>query len=1002
MVHRGMKIILITFLGGRTLSFHASKRSYSRADRCRAVTATAASVVAMMVAMPMTGNNVAHAQDQSAQAPSIEQIVVTGSRIVRDGFEAPTPVSVLGIDDLNQIAVPNIADAVNRLPALQRSLGTTNASTNVSSGTGGVSNLNLRALGAVRTLVLLDGKRVVGASLAGFENNGSVPDINGFPGGLVSRVDVVTGGASAIYGSDALAGVVNFVLDREYTGVKGEVSGGVSTFGDNRDFKLSLAAGTPFANGRGHFLFFGEFTYTPGVVGSERPYNEISKGIFSNPAWLTDPTAPQYIMADRLGSARSAPGGLILGDNVNGSYAGPLRGIQFLEGGLPDRLTFGALGYGRTTQVMQGGDWEQTRYDRYPTLALEVQRTNFFTRGSYDVTDNINVYAEASWAYTRATNHSVVPSFRQGNITVQSDNVFIPDHIQDIMSDGGISTLKMGSWLQGGPEIGADNSRHLRRYVGGIEGDFTAMDTDWSWDAYYSRSGTHNATRSPGNILNKKFVAASDAVSDGNGSAICRSTLTNPNDGCVPYNVFGIGVNGQAAHDYVSSTGYAMTVLTQDVFAASVTGEPVSTWAGPVSIAVGGEYRIEKVKGLASADDLARNFFAGNYSATQAKYNVAEGFIEAVVPLARDQDWAESLEFNAAYRATSYSESGFVSTYKVGMTYTPIDDITIRATRSRDIRAPNLGDLFNKGRFGTGGVDDPVLGTSYTVVSGVVGNPNAKPEKADTTGVGIVIRPSFIPGFQASLDYYNINIKGALQSLSTQAQVDRCNAGSLALCLGIDRDAGTNEITVVRRGPENILSQKTDGIDFEFSYGFPMDAIFSDMGGDISLRGMANYTFHLTSDDPDPLSGTTKVEGAGVLADSFGLGGGIGINTPQFTWTTSATYAVDAFSATLTYRGTGSGKINNAYIQCKSACPVSTLAATTIDDNSVPSEHIFDLGINYKVFDDTMTLFFNSTNLLNTPPPRIGGGRSSYYGGMSNDNYDRIGRMFRAGVRFTY
>jgi iron complex outermembrane receptor protein len=165
----------------------------------------------------------------------------------------------------------------------------------VSSGTGGVNQLNLRALGAVRTLVLLDGKRVVGATLAGFENNGSVPDINGFPGGLVSRVDVVTGGASAVYGSDALAGVVNFVLDREYTGIKGEVSGGISTYGDNKDYKVSVSAGTPFASGRGHFLFFGEHTYTPGVVGSERPYNEISKAIFSNPAWLTDPTAPPVV-----------------------------------------------------------------------------------------------------------------------------------------------------------------------------------------------------------------------------------------------------------------------------------------------------------------------------------------------------------------------------------------------------------------------------------------------------------------------------------------------------------------------------------------------------------------------------------------------------------------------------------------------------------------------------------------------------------------------------------
>jgi len=246
------------------LYFRKAEKNYSRA-----VKATAASVLAMLVAMPVASPKLAHAQDQTAQEQmaDLESILVTGSRIVRDGFSAPTPVSVLSSEDLNAIVEPNIADAVNRLPALQGSLGTSNASTNVSSGTGGVNNLNLRALAAVRTLVLLDGKRIVGSSLAGFENNGSVPDINNFPGGLVERVDVVTGGASAVYGSDALAGVVNFVLDKDYTGIKGEVLGGVTTYGDNEEYKVSLTAGTPFANGRGHFLFFGEHNYQAGIDG---------------------------------------------------------------------------------------------------------------------------------------------------------------------------------------------------------------------------------------------------------------------------------------------------------------------------------------------------------------------------------------------------------------------------------------------------------------------------------------------------------------------------------------------------------------------------------------------------------------------------------------------------------------------------------------------------------------------------------------------------------------
>ncbi len=945
-------------------------------------------------------------QAQTAQV-DLEQIVVTGSRIVRDGFEAPTPVSVLSTDDLNVMGQANIADAVNRLPALQGSIGTTNASTNVSSGTGGVNQLNLRALSAVRTLVLLDGKRVVGATLAGFDNNGGAVDINGFPGGLVSRVDVVTGGASAVYGSDALAGVVNFVLDKEYTGVKGEVSGGISTYGDNEDFKLSLTAGTPFANGRGHFLFFGEHTYTPGVEGSVRPYNETSKAIFANPDWFADPTQPQYLMQDGVGSSRGTAGGVILGDNLNpanGAFStSPLRGIQFLQGGTPAPYDFGEFTVGtRTASLQRGGDWQQSRFDRIPTLALQVQRTNFFGRASYDVSDNVNVYTELSWAFTHAKNNSVVPSFRLGNITVQRDNPFIPASVAAQMDANGISSLTIGSWLKDGPYIKADNERTLRRYVGGIEGNFDAFDTDWVWDAYYSKSTTHNSTRSPDNLVNARFSQAVNSVVDPNtGAFVCRSTLTNPGDGCVPYNVFGTGVNSNAAIDYVSDTGYAITILEQDIFAGSVTGAPLSTWAGDVSIALGIEHRIEKVKGLASALDEARAFFAGNYAATDAKYDVTEGFVEAVVPLARDESWAESLELNAAYRGTSYSESGFVSTWKVGATYMPISDLTFRATRSRDIRAPNLGDLFNNGRAGTGGIFDPVLGTEYAIITADVGNPNLTPEKADTTGVGVVMQPSWLPGFQASLDYYHIKIKDAISILDDQDVIDRCSAGITEFCGGIQRN-GSGLITFIAVQPLNVLSQKTDGIDFEFGYTTPLDSLVPGLDGDISFRGLANYVFHLTSTDPDPIKGTNTIEGAGVNLDGFGLGAGIGLGTPHFRWNTSVTYALDAFSGTLTYRGIGAGVYNNSFVECQSACPVSTAGATTVDDNRIRANHIFDLALNYKVMDDHAEMFFTATNLFNQAPPRIAGGTSAYFAGMDNDNYDRIGRMFRAGVRFTY
>ncbi len=1008
------------------LYFRKAERIHSRTERCRAVTTTAASVVALLVGLPGAGTNVAMAQDQTAQAPALESIIVTGSRIVRDGFEAPTPVSVLSADDLTIIATPNIADAVNRLPALQGSVTTTNAGATVSSGTGGVNQLNLRALAAVRTLVLLDGKRVVGATLAGFDNNGSTPDVNGFPGGLVSRVDVVTGGASAVYGADALAGVVNFILDKKFTGIKGDIQGGVTTYGDDENYKFSLTAGGSFSGGRGHALFFAEHTYSAGIDGDgNRPWNNPrnSRASVKNPDYAPGSGLPQYIIAKHVG-VRATAGGVIVADSLNGA-ASPFRGIQFLEGGKQAPFTFGT----NSGTFMIGGDYEQSNIWRWPTLDLEVQRTNFFTRFSYDLLDNVNAYTELSYAYTHARNESLVPNFEFG-MKVFSDNAFMPEDIRSKMVAGGISSLTIGHFLAAGPrlpitlsdgstplDIKADNGRTQRRYVFGLEGDFGWLDTDWSWDLYYARSTTHNSTRAPDNLQSRgptsPFDKAIDSVIDpATGAIVCRSTLTSPGNGCIPYNPFGINVNGALEYDYVTSIGTAMTVLSQDVFSVEAAGEPLETWAGPVSIAFGAEHRIEKVKGIASDDDRNRRFFAGNYIPTNAKWSVSEAFIEAVVPLAKDTDWAETLDLNAAVRGAQYSESGFSSTWKAGVTYTPQTDYTFRVTQSRDIRAPNLGDLFNAGRAGTGQIVDPFQSNLITndVVTADVGNPNLQPEKADTTGVGIVYSPSWAPGFTASLDYYRINIKDAITIIASQDTVNGCFAGVKAFCSSIVRIGGgdgsnvTGNINYVADSPQNVLKQMTDGIDFEFGYNFPMDSIVSGWEGDMAIRGLANYVFSLDTTETDPVTGAiTLIEGAGIIgAGVFGLG--VGLGTPHFRWNTSFTYSLDQFSGTVTWRGKGSGVYRNDFIVCTTSCPDATAAAPTINENSIGAVHVFDAAVNYSILDDHATLYGVVQNVLNRDPPLVAANfRNGWYSGFNDaDYYSRIGRMFRVGIRFNY
>ncbi len=269
--------------------------------RVRAHLATAVSAIAMIAAMPLAYAAEAPAT-QAAQA-TIDEITVTGTRVVRDGYEAPTPVSVLGADELNLAGRNNLAETVSRLPSFSNSILPRGRSATLNvTGTTGVSNLNLRGMGAFRSLVLLDGARVVGANLSG--DNGSSVDIGIMPDGLISRVDVVTGGASAAYGSDALSGVINFVLDREFTGIKGNVEGGISTYGDGGNYKVNLSAGVPFAGDRGHLLISGQYAHDNGIHGAPRDWRlKHNAAVINNPAYTATNGQPRLLDARDFGLA---------------------------------------------------------------------------------------------------------------------------------------------------------------------------------------------------------------------------------------------------------------------------------------------------------------------------------------------------------------------------------------------------------------------------------------------------------------------------------------------------------------------------------------------------------------------------------------------------------------------------------------------------------------------------------------------------------------------------
>ncbi len=915
---------------------------------------------------------------QRAAAPVVEEeVVVTGSRIVRDGYEAPTPMTVLDSQVFQQQATSSIADALVQIPAFAGNIRPANTGTSVSAQGAGLSILNLRSMGAARTLVLIDGQRTVSSRADG------VVDVANIPQALVQRVDMITGGASAIYGSDAVTGVVNFILDKSFTGVKGEVSAGLTTYGDDFSYKTVLTAGVPFAGGRGHWLLNGEINNKEGILHSDRPWNRSALGILNNSAANIAAGQPQRLVRIHTDSWHTR-GGTIA--------SGPLKGIAFGQNGTPYMFNFGPI---TDSTYTYEGDYAAgvTRVDTY-SLDPREYRKGLFTRVGYDLTEEVEVFAQASWNNSWNTG-GAFSHFQLGNgATIRSGNPFIPASVQAQMTTLGVTQFQLGSMNYDLPFIRTESDRTTNRYVVGINGGFDAFDKSWDWNAYWQKGITRVAYDALGPTRNPLRAQAADAVRHPTtGAIVCRSTLTNPNDGCVPYNPMGLGVNDSAVINFLTSGGehpHTNHRITQDVVAGSVSGDVFDNWAGPVSLALSSEYRIEKARARPSAATLTSDWFSGNFLPFSGRYSVLEGAVETIVPLVKDAAFADSWDISAAIRGTKYSTSGYVTTWKVGSTFEPIPDIRIRATRSRDIRAPNLQELYNTVSGGFTTLFDPVTGSSAAALQTNAGNPNLAPEKADTTDIGVVLRPSFLQGFTASVDYWNISMKGAISTPSNNQIVTFCFQGIQSYCNDITRTNGI--ITAITRRPVNIAVQTTRGIDFEASYNFNAGDIISSMDGQFGLRVQVtkyikNYidtTLVPPTDDVGEMPGGAPPNWAGVARID---------------------YRAETWSTNLTARAMSSGTLRNTYIECQAACPIVTVPYLTVDYNHAPGYFYLDWSVSktFEVSGAEVETFLNINNVLNTDPGMIPRGSDEIGYELPTTNigkYDTLGRVFRAGVRF--
>jgi iron complex outermembrane receptor protein len=917
-----------------------------------------------------------------------ETIVVTGSRIARSGFAAPTPVTVVGGERLQALAITNVADALNQLPSFRASSSPANAQS--FGGNVGARVLDLRALGAPRTLVLVDGKRFVPST-----SEGTV-DINLIPSGLVQRTEVVTGGASAVYGSDAVAGVVNFILDRKFTGLKAEIQGGISERGDDANQFVSVVAGTNFGS-RGHIVFAGEYENNEGLAGcyEARDWCAQERSIVGNtPAGNRG--QPSSIITSDVHPSTVSPGGLInrslnaAGQPVYANVANdPLRGTKFEADGTPARFVYGDFA---GPLFMIGGD----NHGRNPYLSslllkVPVERYSFYNTTSYELTDTINAHVDLSYGRVQGTTLS--STFRDFNGSLignlKADNPFLPASIAQTMRANNIAQVTFGraAFDLGSPK--AVSTTKTYRAVAGLDG---TIGSGWKWDAYYQYGRTDFTQIISNDPINANLRKAFDAVRTANGSISCRvnadASTANDDPACVPINLIGEGRFSDAARAYVIGSGFQKTRNTQQVVAANLSGDLFKLWQDQsVSLSVGGEYRRNTISGTTDPISAVNGFWVLNGSATNGKQTVKEAYAETIVPLLRDLSFAKNLELNGAVRYTDYSNSGTVTTWKIGGVYEPVRAVRLRVTRSRDIRAPNLSELVGPQTKTTIGITDPLTGLQGNPVLIRGSNPNLDVEKADSFTAGIVLSPTggFLSRMRLSVDYFNIKVDDAIGLLGAQTLVQRCAQGATEFCPLIVRD-GSNTVTQVSDILLNANAVKTKGFDIEFDYRQSLGAV-----GDLSLRALATITQELT---------TTDSAGSLDRAGQTGSRAGTVLGVPDYVLNGLATYTKGPGTLTFQGRYIPSGSYNVSFVGPDAANYAVTLP-TSVNNNRVPGRFYLDMSGTLKVAVGSgraFELFGAVNNLLDRDPPAIPSGNL----GTNQVLFDPVGRAFRMGARVRF
>ncbi len=953
-------------------------------------------VTAHVVAQPALAQTAAAPARATAAEESLEEVVVTGSR-VSNGNSAPTPVTVVSAEQLLAVQPGTISSALTNLPVFANSQTQANGpgggnGTGANASAGGV---NIRNLNPLRVLVLYDGHRVTPVSNNGFTSTDLIPQM------LLSRVDVVTGGASAVYGSDAVSGVVNFITDRNFTGLKFKAQGGISQNYDDQIVDVGVAFGTSLFGGRGHFEASLEYLDDEGI------FTQLTRH-FGKKAYALEPSVPGSTAP--AGSAANPYklytdvrlANVSFGGRIN---SGPLRGQNFTTNGVLSPFVNGAPTGSANFQIGGDGAWW-----RNVSMQSALRTKQAFTRFDFDITDNVHGYATATGIHNR--NQSVRDFTALSNVTLSSRNAFLPAAIQSLLPATGTNSTFTLSKL---PEQFGDNELVFltKQYFmsTGLEGK---LGDGYTWETSYAHSESRLNQQNHNNYNNQKLSAALDAViNPATGQPVCYSTLNNPlvNPGCVPLNLFGPTSESPEAIRYIFDSTNAWTRTSLDDLTASISGAPVNSWAGPITMALSAEarrlkmrIRTDSVAGT-PADCTLLRFNCSAATATRAatalraittgprsevSQTVKELAYEFDMPLLKDQPLAQSLNLNGAVRLTDYNTSGNATTWKAGLSWRLNDSLKLRAARSRDIRAPNLNDLFAAPSISTFVQTDTLTGATLNGVPNQQGgNPDLKPEVGNTQTGGFIYEPQWLPGFSVSLDGYDIKISDAIFNLQgTDPAVQRaCTAsgGTSNYCSLLTRPfpvtntTTANNITAFRSVPINIASLHTYGADFELNYATSL------LGRPFSVRGLMTWQPHLKLVTP----GLVDIDvGGAAFSNQQGIGA-----TPALRLTTFASYSpFNNFVTSMTVRWRSKLKwdADPTVVYVDPRVPTFTTVglnlAYTLEQGKAKSEIYFNV---QNLFNAEQPPFANGSNGIQTPGTQ--GGR------VAIDS--AIGRYYTLGVR---